>query len=83
MRDTISRSDLDFEKDTYLADFHFDEKFIYLFFRNGVLSKISYDGRNKTIIKIDLAPNEFVISADLSGRDNIVLSTSGKNTIYL
>jgi hypothetical protein len=34
------------------------------------------------IIKIDLASNESVISADLSGRDNIVLSTTGKN-IYI
>lgn len=75
---TINNIHVDFERDTYLADYYFDDKFMYLFYGNGALNKISYDGRNKTMTKVDLAPQEFVNSAELLGREKVVLSTSEK-----
>lgn len=75
---SINNIHLNFEKDTYLADFYFDKKFMYLFYGNGELNKISYDGRRKTMTRIDLDPKEFVNSAELLDKEKIALSTSEK-----
>ena len=80
---SVNNIHLDFERDTYLVDFHFDNEFIYLFYANGGFSKISYDGRNKKESKIDLAPQEFVSSAKLLDSEKFALSTSEKKLYIL
>ncbi len=81
-KESIKNIHLNFEKDTRLVAFSFDNEYMYLFYENGILNKISYDGRNKTRAKITLTPKETLYSAELMDGEKIAISTSEKKLYF-